>query len=582
MTTEPVDPAELLSAEPLAIPEFPDPPPRRLPLNRMPWEHFERLCALLLADMDANILQVFRYGSNAQGQGGIDIIGTLKDSDDKVVVECKRVQTISSREITFWVSRFLEKMEISGIRRFIFAVTADVRTDKRLLNTWMSECERLRQRNIQGVLWDFGELEIELAARPNLIEFFFGVQAEERFGRRMSVSNDWPAAYRKQAELVIDRSVVVENLTVRVNMLLLTELEPNFAPILMFARADLRGLPQAISSNTFTQWMQWAAYAPSLDKAPFLLADSSEPNGGAFLQAGSGMPRLQRNEIKHLHWLLARSWSHYMGAVRQIDRIWKVRRFPVRRKDDGQQTYGMCTVTEEFWHAILAYTEKFDSDKGQSDEHIFNAHRTGIMVYVGQCRAGLQPGFHVNLPASKEASYGLGSQNRIRISWKVVERFKTLTYSPDQVWDAEYAHDWLMQSFLPRVLAWALEQERKSMSAMQRFRGAVFGRRVPDMPLEAAACSLADELVLSDALSLATHDEARRAIARLLSYFESGGTGEVGPYIDAAAIERLRALGDAVQRDDVVFSPNQLQRMAQELQPLWTQLWENSLRAAYS
>jgi hypothetical protein len=632
---EAVNPADLLSSAPVTFQEFPDPPPRRLPLNSMPWENFERLCARLLVESDAEVLQAFRYGVNAQGQGGIDILATIKLGDQKLVAECKRVRKITPGEITHWIDRFFTRDDLHEIRQFIFAITVDVEKNKHLVEAWFRACARLAKHNIQARLWDLSQLEQELAARPELIELFFGSAALDRFGRRLAVQVDWPSRYRKQAELLTGNSAILENLSVRADILLPTERRPGISVLLAFTRADMRGMPLAIAPDLISRWMQWAAYSPSLEDAPFLLSDASDRKGRrAFLQAGVAMPLLEANEVRHLHWVLSSGWRHLLRAIRQIDDRWKAVRFPVQWTQ-SEPKYCLCSVSEEFWKAIVAYAAEFDATNGSSDQHIYRACPTAIVVYASESRVALQPGYHVNLSAAKETGGALYGRNDIAIFWKPLEICHPVVYSPDQAWDAEHSHAWLMTSFLPSVLAWALQRERKSLSFVRRLADHLVSGEIASVPLEVVAHSVADRMQASDALHLQSVGEARQMAEHLQSHFSMYGTDPLSPAIEielnrrvlrlverflpganedtrayicnkvgrldgspeeqvSAAIElevepgsryavlehSLRALA-AVLCDVPPLTVEQLRHISEQLQPLWRQRREDSFRKAY-
>ena len=539
---EPVSPAALLSSAPVTFQEFPDPPPRRLPLDSMPWENFERLFARLLVEMDADVLQAFRYGANAQGQGGIDILATTRTGHQKVVAECKRVRKMTPGELTHWIDRFFTRDDLHEIRQFIFAVTVDFEKNKRLVEAWFRARARLARHNIEARLWDLSQLEQELAARPELIEFFFGSAALDRFGRRLAVQTDWPARYRKQAELLTGDSAILENLSVRADILLPTERRSGISVLLSFTRADMRGIALAVAPSLISRWMQWAAYSPSLEGAPFLLPDTGDRKGRrAFLQAGTAMPLLEANEVRHLHWVLSNGWRHVLTAIRQIDDRWKAVRFPVHRTEPGPK-YGLCSVSEEFGRAIVAYTAEFDAANGRSNQHVYRACPTAIVVYTSDSRAGLQPGYHVNLSAAKETGGALYGRNDIAIFWKPLESSASVVYSPDHAWDARHSHTWLMTSLLPSVLVWALQRERKSLSIVRRLAAHLVGGEAARIALEVVAHSLADRLQASDALQLQSAGEAVQIAEHLQSHFSMYGADPLSPAIDMELNRRVLRL----------------------------------------
>jgi hypothetical protein len=71
----PVNVRDLIDAPPSTTHyRVPDPLTPQLPLETMPWDDFEKLCAHLVIASEPDAKEAFRYGSPQQQQGGMDIL----------------------------------------------------------------------------------------------------------------------------------------------------------------------------------------------------------------------------------------------------------------------------------------------------------------------------------------------------------------------------------------------------------------------------------------------------------------------------------------------------------------------------
>jgi hypothetical protein len=173
---------------------------------------------------------------------------------------------------------------------------------------------------------------------------------------------------------------------------------------------------------------------------------------------------------------------------------------------------------------VLAYAAEHDFSKGDSPEYIFEGGTGCLKVYVGQPRAGLQPGYHL-------VAYGFGDEAHtfsdagVVIVWQPFPELggQAPVYSRDRAWDAEYTHGWLMGTLFPAVLNWLRTQERRQVSPFSRWRErltrTLSGSRSREVQISEVAISCARTPRAWVALQFGTRDEALQLVRGLQAHF---------------------------------------------------------------
>src|SRR5581483_8291246 len=312
----------------------------------------------------------------------------------------------------------------------------------------------------------------ELRQQPEVITRFFGEEAARRFCGKVVLQQQWPAAYHRQR--VSDR--VIENYSVRLDMFWPAERCPGVSAAFSFSRVDLSGISLAIDGATLVSWMQWTAHAEPAQEMPFL---PGAPGGSKFvLMAPTARLQLTRSEMEDVRWVLREAWQKYIAAAERLDESWQASRFPVRRSGPDERFFPLCRVELWFWRAVLAYAAEHDFTQGDSPQHIFDGGAGCLKVYVGEPRAGLQPGYHLIAYGFADDSHAL-MEGGVVIVWQSFRGpgGQAPVYARDRAWDAEYTHGWLMGTLFPAVLAWVKDRQRRPVSPLSRWRERLAGSR---------------------------------------------------------------------------------------------------------
>ncbi|WP_029429563.1 NACHT domain-containing protein [Blastococcus sp. URHD0036] len=165
-----------------------------LPLLDLSWQNVERLFVQLLAGQ-ASVVRTKLYGTAGQEQEGIDVYARMlppsRSTDYEAtdtltarrlyaVLQSRRVQKLSSSDITGAVDDFLAGSWPASTRTFYYATTFDL-TDTRLDDALRAAEQRLAAEGITFIPWGAEDIFTMLRRRPQLVDDFFGRHWVETF-----------------------------------------------------------------------------------------------------------------------------------------------------------------------------------------------------------------------------------------------------------------------------------------------------------------------------------------------------------------------------------------------------------------
>ena len=171
-------------------PESYVPPPnhtriQHLPLNILPWDIFQRLCARL-AQRYGNVTHSQEYGLPGQNQEGIDIYIRRPESSTYSVWQCKRYQNFQPSFVEATVSNFLTGSWASKSDEFVLAVSV-MTEEANLAEAIETQAARLLERNIQFLPLGITQISERLKDHPDLVDDFFGREWVREFCGREAV-----------------------------------------------------------------------------------------------------------------------------------------------------------------------------------------------------------------------------------------------------------------------------------------------------------------------------------------------------------------------------------------------------------
>ncbi|MGZ8732959.1 MAG: NACHT domain-containing protein [Thermoanaerobaculia bacterium] len=174
-----------------------------LPVEKLEWTDFERLCVRLAAE-EANVEHAQQYGRPGQKQHGLDVFARKFGSERYTTWQCKKYQSVTAKVIRKAADEFLNNAWADKTEVFYFCVT-DYVEDRTLADEIEAVARGFADRNIRFLPLGKTQLSTRLKLHPALVDDFFGRQwvtafcgseaAERLSGRKMS--SERVAAARK-------------------------------------------------------------------------------------------------------------------------------------------------------------------------------------------------------------------------------------------------------------------------------------------------------------------------------------------------------------------------------------------------
>ncbi|WP_175797433.1 hypothetical protein [Burkholderia ambifaria] len=426
-----------------------DLPIEHLPYGQMPWPRFEALCTHILNDdPELRISQAWLYGREGQNQHGIDILAIRTDSARHLVAQSKRVKQVYPSDVTTWVDRFLRDERVITTSKFILFLACRLGEDTNAMLRWAEGVERLREVDIEAEVWDSDQLDQLLRDRPAIVNRFFGPERTRRFCTPAFPSRLYPSQFKSEYVWGLRNQRAIENISLRLDLILPDEESPNLSALFSFARHDLSGITFAVDARTLIAWARWVTLLdPAKHQRPYVW-----PNGTPdryTLLAGSVRVTLTGQEVQHLDWVLLQAWRHFLPAAKALDHSWRFSRF-VRLRSETK-AFVIAHVSRHHWRIMLEFANAHDYEAGSTERHVFDYSQGVLKVFNRSTMlGGKQDPHHVIISAFAEGGMTLPWEGTdVRLVW---EPGKSLAGSmtpigPDDAWDAERTHDWLLDTF---------------------------------------------------------------------------------------------------------------------------------------
>jgi len=436
---------------------FIDPLAECLPLNEIPWPAFEKLCAYVVNEnAELNIVQALRYGRGGQKQFSIDIIANREGSKKLVVAQCKRVQKITVANIDEWLSDLRNSARVAQIEEYILCVSASAQADARVMDKWTDMYRKFEALGITLRLWDFDEINQMLRSLPGIVTQFFSRHHADRFctNAEAGVDSKYPARFKTKFKIRHEHEMTLEDQSVSVNFNLPTERFPHFGAIFNFARSDLSGISFSVSGALLTTWLQWRAWAgDDAVNRPYAQRATWSP-GKFVIAAGSVRITLNSIEVEHLDWIFREAWPEFVDSAWKLERKWRFLRFHRIRKSEN--AFAIVSMKRAHWRTLLEFAQRHDCGDGETRQNIFDAAPGLLKVYVDGDRHGLSGGYHLILKAYSEGGMTLPHEDDVTLGWEPLTDIgeKPIKINPSMAWDAEFTHDWLLDTLKGWVEKW--------------------------------------------------------------------------------------------------------------------------------
>jgi hypothetical protein len=432
-----------------------DPQIESLPVERLRWDNFERLCAKLLMRREkGRLLQAFRYGRSGQSQFGIDILALKPGSKKQLLMQCKHVQQVKKGQLSTWIKKFLNEAKCKDADEFILCIASDIEQDRNLVEEWASLGQQLLEQGIAPSIWSLPQIIDYLRQEPEIVEEFFGKQFVPDFCSVAVIPEKYPIRFRQQYRNKSDNYAVFENETVRLDIFVPNERAPRVSTSLSLARADLSGITFTIPGEIMVSWLQWTAHAENFSNEPYAIKAHGFEDRYIFIAPDVRL-MLDSAELTHLRWIFQNAWQDYFDAANELESKWRFLLFEpisiVREK-----TFGVAQVSRPLWRSILKYCQEHDFAHGSGAMNIFDGAPGAMKVYVPHDTTTLDCGYHLIMYAYQDAGNAGPYDDKLILGWTPLTSIggSPQELHPRKAWDAAYSHEWIFNSLMPKIQEW--------------------------------------------------------------------------------------------------------------------------------
>jgi hypothetical protein len=188
-----------------------------LPLEKLSWENFERLCyRLSLRSGDAIDARI--YGVPGQLQMGIDVLVRVDDAGKYVTWQCKRYKKFTPADLKAAVDEFLRHDWAKSSKIFHVAVSADL-SETKLTDAVEKQAKRCSKIGVDLVPLDKGRISEMLKKHADLVDDFFdrpwvvafcGQESADALGARKLSKEKKFAARKRLSEIYTTHFNVVD------------------------------------------------------------------------------------------------------------------------------------------------------------------------------------------------------------------------------------------------------------------------------------------------------------------------------------------------------------------------------------
>ncbi|MCO8163876.1 hypothetical protein NJC38_17115 [Pseudomonas sp. 21LCFQ010] len=463
MIYEDIDLENLLGAPEPVVTDVINPMLEELPWEQMHWKSFQMLCAQMIELQYIGFdTQVFQYGKSGQAQEGIDIIWRTAKANKYSVAEVKHWRSVKPSSILSWQKKFLNGQLAKDSRIWFLCASINIENNPKLVKAWHLAKAEMESHGIQAVVWDRAVIEKLLRDNPKLVQRFFSKEIRDRFCYTLSMPTEDPTNFRHTYISESDHPLTVENESVRMEVILPNRTSPHVSAILSFARSNLAGVSLAIDGDNLVRWLQWAGHTHNSLKNPFTLPLSAPDR--FLLTTSKFQLSLNSKELEQLDWCLKTIWTHYFSAVETLESAWRSLRFK-RLNGTSQQIYALVSLPRSLWIRIMEYVSKHDYARGESDEHIFDASNSALKIFSPTTTTAMDAGYHLISYAYDEGGPTGRYEPNVIIGWNPNNlRELSSDWGPRGQWDAEFTHDWLFSTLLPKVINWHRKEALKKLS----------------------------------------------------------------------------------------------------------------------
>jgi hypothetical protein len=207
--------------------------------------------------------------------------------------------------------------------------------------------------------------------------------------------------------------------------------------VLSLARSELKGVELQIGSGQLARWLAWRVHADLHEDRPYAPRITGEQGKFALSTAGACLV-LVEHEVHNLDWVLGAAAEPLVRAARDLCDQWRIHRFARVDHSTKDTDFAIVRMEREQWRSVLRFAHAHDFDRGKSPWHCFDGSGACLKV-LGM------GGIQLICDAFSPSARFVDSDN-VLVTWTAPDNSHF-----NGMWDAETAHEWLLQELLPAM-----------------------------------------------------------------------------------------------------------------------------------
>jgi len=185
--------------------------------------------------------------------------------------------------------------------------------------------------------------------------------------------------------------------------------------------------------------------------------DKSDDNE-AILQLGNLRCKIPYNDAVALAQIVDNARKEILDRALIIEKQWQTLNFDPL----GSGLYRLMDIPYGLWLLFLKFANEYDFQKGNSDWHIFNSQAYQIST-INRSHFSVGENNQCVLEAHfpRETLVGNNERDRVSICWSSQNYYRNFNYDTPDTLNALMSYNWLTKKFLPKVLEWNENQNKK-------------------------------------------------------------------------------------------------------------------------
>lgn len=553
----PIDLDELLDTPvtPIDAPLAPEVRLQELPWDKLPWEHFQKLCArLLVRQPRLKIEQAYEHGRKGTGQGGIDIFAIRTGAQKLVVAECKQIKKVTPTSLHKIVDAYKQGKWFSKTDTLIVCFSVLPEKHEEFDHVFVDLRTELNRLGKELIVWNPEMLNKLMKKHSDLVADFFGAKVAEQFAiPDLSMALPGEVNFRSDYSSELGTGhVVEEDVSVRLEGFLPGVISYGSCGI-SFTQAGVRAATFAMNADRIRKELLDGMGTELSPKTRKFIVSKGDSTAVVQFYDGGVRFKVENESLRCLAKVGDRFGRRYLDALEKLDEVLKASRFP-RLASVNPLNVVIASIDGKLWKIVVNFANTHAKEAGAGPWNIFLPHSEWLIAWVKHPHERFDIGPHAtiipnrNIESFDEFPWHWRCSHELCLTWspKFDYERREDEYGSRGIWDAQFTHDWFINEALPEAARWFERQHRtKRISILQRIMHPTKGTVLDELADVENLYQSAAKPLCSSVRELTTPKQLSAICRNLQSHFHCRRRNSaLPPDIDLQILEAATSLVD--------------------------------------